>query len=54
MSLTRSVLGASRERMAPAASKRMFKRDYSQDLLIKHRTGMPQVAHGPYGLGRYA
>lgn len=24
-----------------------------QDLTIKHKTGMPQVTSGPYGLGRY-
>ncbi|KAL4402601.1 Protein-lysine N-methyltransferase Efm5 [Malassezia pachydermatis] len=33
-------------------ASRVFTREYSQDLLIKQRTGMPQVARGPFGMGR--
>lgn len=53
MSLSRSVLGASRDGFGRTMPSRMFKRNYMQDLTIKHKTGMPQVTSGPYGLGRY-
>ena len=49
MSLPRSVLCASRDSVKPLHA---FARAYSQDLSIKHRTGMPQVGAGPYGFGR--
>lgn len=52
MSLSRSVLCASRDSVSYVKASRMFTRAYSQDVTIKHRTGMPQVAAGPYGLGR--
>ncbi|WFD25964.1 Protein-lysine N-methyltransferase efm5 [Malassezia nana] len=54
MSLSRSVLGASRDGFGRAMPSHIFKRSYMQDLTIKHRTGMPQVTSGPYGLGRIA
>lgn len=53
MSLSRSVLGASRDGFGRAMPSRTFTRNYMQDLTIKHKTGMPQVTSGPYGLGRY-
>lgn len=53
MSLSRSVLGASRDGFGRAMPSHIFTRSYMQDLTIKHRTGMPQVTSGPYGLGRY-
>ena len=52
MSLSRSVLCASRNGVSHAKPVSLLARNYSQDLTIKHRTGMPQVAAGPYGFGR--
>lgn len=52
MSLSRSVLCASRNGVSHAKPVSLLVRNYSQDLTIKHRTGMPQVAAGPYGFGR--
>lgn len=47
------VAGVAPRACKAAAPAGVSVRTYMQDVVIKRKTGMPQVARGPYGLGRY-